>query len=311
VYQRLCNVTDAAAVERIFEEFSPQTIFHAAAYKHVPLMEENVLSGVHNNLFGTLTLADAAVRAEVERFILISTDKAVRPPNVMGASKRACELVLQAFADSGCDTIFTMVRFGNVLDSSGSVIPLFRRQIASGGPVTVTHREITRYFMTIPEAAELVIQAAGLAIGGEVFVLDMGEPVKIWDLARTMIHLAGLTVRDGDLQDGDVEVVETGLRPGEKLYEELLIADDPSPTAHPRILRARETFIPMAKLGFHLAAIAKTLECGEADACRAELKKLVPSLVGSSAPAVPERTSGASHPLEVIATDRALRGGRS
>lgn len=227
--------------------FSVQTVYHAAAYKHVPLVEYNVVEGVRNNIFGTYYAAKSAVEAGVESFVLISTDKAVRPTNVMGTTKRMAELALQALAEeqlkSGGKTRFCMVRFGNVLGSSGSVIPLFKRQIASGGPVTVTHPDIVRYFMTIPEAAQLVIQAGAMSKGGDVFVLDMGEPVKIVDLARNLIQLSGLDVKNDNNPDGDIEIQFSGLRPGEKLFEELLIGDDVVRTAHERIMTANERFL--------------------------------------------------------------------
>lgn len=244
----LANVVDVSLVTAIFTRWQPDTVFHAAAYKHVPLVEINVLQGIKNNVFSTLHCARAALNTGVENFILISTDKAVRPTNVMGASKRVCELILQALAEEKPLTKFAMVRFGNVLGSSGSVVPLFKEQIRGGGPVTLTHRDITRYFMTIPEAAQLVIQAGGMATGGEVYVLDMGKPVRIADLAETMIHLSGLTVRDDSNSDGDIEIIETGLRPGEKLYEELLIGDDMRSTTHKRIMQAREWHMPLADL---------------------------------------------------------------
>lgn len=237
--------------------FGVNTVYHAAAYKHVPLVEHNVIEGVQNNVFGTLHAAEAALAAGVERFVLISTDKAVRPTNVMGASKRMAELVLQALAQRQTSTVFSMVRFGNVLGSSGSVVPLFRDQIRDGGPVTVTHPDIIRYFMTIPEASQLVLQAGSMGRGGEVFVLDMGEPVKIADLARKMIHLMGLEEKTDETPDGDIEVVYTGLRPGEKLYEELLIGDDPQGTAHPRIMMAREVFMPWEELRVTLNTLTR------------------------------------------------------
>jgi FlaA1/EpsC-like NDP-sugar epimerase len=235
-------------VREALETFEINTIYHAAAYKHVPLVEHNLLEGVHNNIFGTLHIAQAAVDAKVDNFILISTDKTVSPTNVMGATKRFAEIILQALQARHSSIRFCMVRFGNVLESSGSVVPLFRKQIRNGGPVTVTHRDIIRYFMTIPEAAQLVIQAGGMAKGGEVFVLDMGEPVKIRDLATRMIALTGCTVRDEENPDGDIEIQYTGLRPAEKLYEELLIGSDVSGTQHPRILRAKESYIEWAEL---------------------------------------------------------------
>ena len=236
----LGSITHEVRCRKVMETYGVQTVFHAAAYKHVPLVEHNVIEGVMNNVFGTLRVAEAAIGAGVERFVLISTDKAVRPTNVMGASKRMAELILQALSGRQTQTVFSMVRFGNVLGSSGSVVPLFRDQIRDGGPVTVTHPDIIRYFMTIPEASQLVLQACSMGKGGEVFVLDMGEPVKIADLARKMIHLMGLTEKTADRPEGEIEVRFTGLRPGEKLYEELLIGNSPLATSHPRILMARE-----------------------------------------------------------------------
>lgn len=236
----LGSVQKEHRIETIMRTFGVQTIYHAAAYKHVPLVEHNMVEGVRNNVYGTWYTAEAAIRAGVESFVLISTDKAVRPTNIMGASKRMAELVLQGLSQRQTGTRFTMVRFGNVLDSSGSVVPLFRQQIKNGGPVTVTHQEIIRYFMTITEAAELVLQAGSMGTGGDVLVLDMGDPVKIADLAKRMIHLSGLDVKDENNLEGDIEIIYTGLRPGEKLYEELLIGDNVSGTAHERIMRAEE-----------------------------------------------------------------------
>jgi len=236
----LGSVTNAIRVETVLRSFEIHTVYHAAAYKHVPLVEHNPIEGLQNNVFGTWITAEAARAAGVETFVLISTDKAVRPTNVMGATKRLAELVLQAMDDENNTTRFTMVRFGNVLDSSGSVIPLFRKQIKNGGPVTVTHPEVTRFFMTIPEAAQLVLQAGALGKGGDVFVLEMGDPVKIDELARSMIHLSGLEVYEDENPDGDIAIEYTGLRPGEKLYEELLIGDNVTGTAHPKIMRAAE-----------------------------------------------------------------------
>ena len=231
-------------MEVIMKTFGVDTVYHAAAYKHVPLVEQNVIEGVRNNVFGTWYCAEAAIKAKVETFVLISTDKAVRPTNVMGATKRLSELVLQGLSLRQHATRFCMVRFGNVLGSSGSVVPLFRRQIKEGRPVTVTHPDITRYFMTIPEAAQLVLQAGSMGEGGEVFLLDMGKQVRIADLARKLIRLMGLEVKDEANPEGDIEIVYTGLRPGEKLYEELLIGDNPSKTSHSRIMKARETSLP-------------------------------------------------------------------
>jgi FlaA1/EpsC-like NDP-sugar epimerase len=220
--------------------YGVNTVYHAAAYKHVPIVENNIVEGIRNNVFGTWFAAEAAIAAKVERFVLISTDKAVRPTNVMGASKRLAEMVLQALDQRGSETTFSMVRFGNVLGSSGSVVPLFRQQIKRGGPVTVTHKEIIRYFMTIPEAAQLVLQAGSMGQGGDVFVLDMGEPVKIVELAERIIHLMGMSVKSPENPQGDIEIQFTGLRPGEKLYEELLIGDNVSGTRHPKIMTACE-----------------------------------------------------------------------
>ena len=249
----LGSVADEALVTRLLDAHAIETVYHAAAHKHVPLVEINALEGVRNNVLGTLTLARAAFAAQVETFVLISSDKAVRPTNVMGATKRWAELIVQAMAQraarEGREQRFCAVRFGNVLGSSGSVIPLFREQIAAGGPVTVTHAEVTRYFMSIHEAVELVIQAGSLARGGEIFLLDMGEPVRIADLARNMIRIAGLGVRDAAHPDNDIDIVYTGLRPGEKLYEELLIAsDNAAPTAHPKIMQADEPAVAEAVL---------------------------------------------------------------
>lgn len=239
----LGDICDKKRVSEIIQKYAVNTIYHAAAYKHVPLVESNIVEGVRVNTIGTLTVAQSAMEHNVETFILISTDKAVRPTNVMGASKRFAELVLQGLATQPSNTHFSIVRFGNVLDSSGSVVPLFREQIKQGGPVTVTHPEIIRYFMTIPEAAQLVIQAGAMGTkgtNGDVFVLDMGEQVKIIDLATKMIHLMGFTVKDENTPDGDIEIEYIGLRPGEKLYEELLIGENAVGTAHPRIMRAEE-----------------------------------------------------------------------
>jgi FlaA1/EpsC-like NDP-sugar epimerase len=244
----LGSVRDAKRMDEIMESFKPHTIYHAAAYKHVPIVEQNPVEGISNNVFGTLEIASIAMKKGVNSFVLISTDKAVRPTNIMGASKRVAELVLQALAVKKTGTTFSMVRFGNVLGSSGSVVPLFRQQIANGGPITLTDMEMTRYFMTIPEASQLVIQAGAMATGGDVFVLDMGQPVKIIDLARRMVELSGKTIRDETNLDGDIEFVMTGQRPGEKLYEELLIGDNPTATPHPRIMTAHEEFHPWSEL---------------------------------------------------------------
>ncbi|KAB7684920.1 MULTISPECIES: nucleoside-diphosphate sugar epimerase/dehydratase [Plesiomonas] len=239
-------------LQMVMKSFGIQTVYHAAAYKHVPLVEHNVVEGVRNNVFGTLYCAESAIESGVETFVLISTDKAVRPTNTMGTTKRLAELVLQALSARQSKTRFCMVRFGNVLGSSGSVVPLFEKQIAQGGPVTLTHRDIIRYFMTIPEASQLVIQAGAMGHGGDVFVLDMGDPVKIYDLAKRMIRLSGLSVRDDKNPDGDIAIEVTGLRPGEKLYEELLIGDSVQGTSHPRIMTANEVMLPWQELSFLL-----------------------------------------------------------
>lgn len=254
------SVQNKARLESIMSTFGVQTVYHAAAYKHVPLVEHNIVEGVLNNVFGTWHCAEAAIAAGVESFVLISTDKAVRPTNIMGASKRMAELVLQALAQRQKTTRFTMVRFGNVLGSSGSVVPLFRQQIKQGGPVTVTHPDIIRYFMTIPEAAELVIQAGSMGLGGDVFVLDMGEPVKIVDLARRMIHLSGLEIKDEKNPEGDIEVKFSGLRPGEKLYEELLIGSNVTGTDHQRIMRAEEKYLEWASISDLLNSLIEATE---------------------------------------------------
>jgi FlaA1/EpsC-like NDP-sugar epimerase len=273
----LANAADPQQVEQVFIRYGVQVVFHAAAYKHVPLVESNPLAGLANNVFGTHSVCDAASRTGVEQMVLISTDKAVRPTNVMGASKRVAELVVQASASQAAgSTRFAMVRFGNVLGSSGSVVPLFRQQIAAGGPITLTHPEIIRYFMTIPEAAQLVLQAAVLAEGGDLFLLDMGEPVRILELARQMVRLSGLRVRDAHNPDGDIEIVCTGLRPGEKLYEELLIEASSEATAHPLIYRAREASLPPEQLWPQLDALEAAIARQDASAALELLSQLVP-----------------------------------
>lgn len=272
----LASTTDERRMDEIISTWRPNIIYHAAAYKHVPLVEFNVVEGVRNNVFSTLCLARMAHKYSVGRFLLVSTDKAVRPTNVMGATKRLAEMITQAMQERYADTIFSMVRFGNVLGSSGSVVPLFRRQIIAGGPITVTHPEITRYFMTVSEAAQLVLQAGAMARGGDVFVLDMGEPVKIAELARNMVELSGLTVRDEANPDGDIEITFNGLRPGEKLYEELLIGDNPTPSEHPRILRSNERFLSWPELGGYLASLKAALDNGDAASVRTLLGQVVP-----------------------------------
>jgi FlaA1/EpsC-like NDP-sugar epimerase len=270
----IASVQNRELMRQVFEAWRPNTIYHAAAYKHVPLVEQNVCEGVLNNVSGTMICASAAEAAGVSDFVLISTDKAVRPTNVMGASKRLAEICLQALAERS-STRFSMVRFGNVLGSSGSVVPLFREQIASGGPITLTHQDITRYFMTIPEASQLVIQAGAMATGGEVFVLDMGNPVRILDLARRMVELSGMTVKDAENPDGDIEITFVGLRPGEKLYEELLIGDNPQPTMHPLIMKANEAFLPWHVLKGEVEAIEALARAGNAEQVRTRLTSVV------------------------------------
>ncbi|HEX7114304.1 MAG TPA: nucleoside-diphosphate sugar epimerase/dehydratase [Steroidobacter sp.] len=255
----LGNAHHRNRVREIMHKYKVQTVYHAAAYKHVPIVEQNVIEGIHNNVFSTWHLAEAALECNVETFVLISTDKAVNPTNVMGATKRLAELTLQALQSRSTTTRFCMVRFGNVLESSGSVVPLFREQIKRGGPVTVTHRDVIRYFMTIPEASQLVLQASAMGQGGDVFVLDMGEPLRIEDLARRMIRLMGLTVRDEANPEGDIEIVYTGLRPAEKLYEELLIGGNVTGTDHPMIMRAMEPYLPWAQLQGVLAEMLEAL----------------------------------------------------
>ena len=272
----LGSITDKDRALKICEFFGVQTIYHAAAYKHVPLVEYNPFQGVYNNTIGTMLLAEVAIAANVENFVLISTDKAVRPTNFMGASKRAAEMVLQALALLPHNTCFTMVRFGNVLDSSGSVIPLFKKQIKQGGPITVTHQDIVRYFMMIPEAVELVIQAGAMAKGGEVFVLDMGKPVRIYDLAVKMIKLSGLEVLDESNPEGDIEIKYTGLRPGEKLYEELLIDGEFSSTENKLIMRSKEKMMPWDELKPILYEIYKNGKLKDTEELNSLIKKIVP-----------------------------------
>lgn len=267
VITALGDVKNANRLSEFIRLYQVNTIYHAAAYKHVPIVEHNVTQGINNNIIGSYNVAKLACQYSIETCVLVSTDKAVRPTNVMGATKRLSELCFQAYAKANkCSTVFSMVRFGNVLGSSGSVVPLFREQIKSGGPLTVTHKEITRFFMTIPEASELVIQAGAMAQGGEVFVLDMGEPVKIFDLATKMIHLMGQNVKDEDGSDQGIEVKFTGLRPGEKLYEELLIGGDVEGTTHSRIMMSQETYIELSELENVIASIKVLLKEQNTDA---------------------------------------------
>ncbi len=272
----LASVQDESRMQDILFRWQPSTLYHAAAYKHVHLVEYNSAEGIKNNVLGTLCTAKAAIAARVSDFVLISTDKAVRPTNIMGASKRLAEMILQGLAELRPVTNFSIVRFGNVLDSSGSVVPKFRQQIRNGGPVTVTHPEVTRFFMTIPEAAQLVIQAGAMADRGDVFVLNMGNPIYILDLARRMIELSGLTVRDKDNLEGDIEIKFTGLRSGEKLYEEPLTADNPGQTIHPRIFRAREDFVPWAELTRQLAPLEIAIKNNDVASIRCQMEKIVP-----------------------------------
>ena len=264
IVSRLCNVRNAHSIDTIISQEKPHTFYHAAAYKHVPIVENNICEGILNNVQGTLNCINTAVTHKVSQFILISTDKAVRPSNVMGASKRVAEMILQAQAQAQKTTKISMVRFGNVLGSSGSVVPRFRQQIESGGPITLTHAEITRYFMTIPEATQLVMQAGAMGGNGEVFLLDMGEPVKILELAKRMVELSGLKVKDANNQ-GDIEIKITGLRPGEKLYEELLIGEHPIATDHPEIFMGMEDFLAEQKLTQIVAELISICKEGNAD----------------------------------------------
>ena len=278
----LGSVCNRQRMQEVFQRYSVHTVYHAAAYKHVPIVEQNVFEGIRNNIVGTHTVAELAKQFTVERFVLISTDKAVRPTNVMGATKRFAELLVQDLAVECATTVFSMVRFGNVLGSSGSVVPLFRKQIQAGGPLTVTHPDITRFFMTIPEASQLVIQAGAMAHGGDVFVLDMGQPVKIVDLAKRMIHLSGFEVKDEDHPDGDIEVIFSGLRPGEKLYEELLIGDNVTGTRHEKIMRASEELVESRLLQQYLQQLHDYEEDNDCVAARDVLQKVVAGFKPSS-----------------------------
>ena len=272
----LASVSNENSMQRVMSIWKPNTVYHAAAYKHVPLVEHNIIEGVRNNVFGTLVSARAAIENKVSNFVLVSTDKAVRPTNIMGASKRLSEMILQALAAENPSVNLSMVRFGNVLGSSGSVVPKFRQQIKEGGPVTITHPEITRFFMTIPEASQLVIQAGAMANGGDVFVLDMGVPVKIIDLARQIIELSGLSLKDELNPQGDIEIEIIGLRPGEKLFEELLIGNSPETTAHTRIMKAHEAFISWTKLEDDIRSLDAALNSNDVDTILHTLYKLVP-----------------------------------
>ncbi len=308
----LGSVLNPTLIEHVLQEQQVQTVYHAAAYKHVPLMESNEFEGVTNNVFGTLNVAEASIKHGVETFVLISTDKAVRPANMMGASKRLAELILQALHDRmqpGLSNgeqvvpVFCMVRFGNVLDSSGSVIPLFREQIRNGGPVTVTHPNVTRYFMSIPEAAQLVLQAGAMAKGGDVFVLDMGEPVRILDLARQMIRLSGLDVLDEEHEDGDIKIEFTGLRPGEKLYEELLIGNNPIGTLHSKIMRAEEEMKPWTQIQTLLNDIRAASVAFDVDRLRTLVMGVANGSAENKPPLIPFRKRPALKAVEDILPD--------
>jgi len=277
----LASVQDPDRMREIMSTWRPDTVYHAAAYKHVPLVEHNPAAGIKNNVLGTLHTAQVAIESGVTDFVLISTDKAVRPTNVMGASKRLAEMTLQALAPVNTGTKFCMVRFGNVLGSSGSVVPKFRQQIRDGGPISLTHPDVTRYFMTIPEAAQLVIQAGAMAKGGDVFVLDMGQPVRIFDLAKRMVELSGLTLQDEQNPDGDIAIEVTGLRPGEKLFEELLIGDNPKPTIHTCIMKANEEFIAWEELEGKLNALEVALSVNDVGVIRLMMKQLVSGYIPS------------------------------
>ena len=279
----LGDIKNFKFLNNIFRENNIDVVFHAAAYKHVPLIEANPIEGIENNVFSTYTLCKASLTSSVKKVTLISTDKAVRPSNVMGASKRLAELIFQAYAEKSSsksyktdNTKFSIVRFGNVLNSSGSVVPLFKKQIANGGPVTVTHKDVLRYFMTLPEAAQLVIQATTLSLGGEVFLLDMGSPVRIYDLAKQMIILSGLKIKDAKNKDGDISIVTTGLRPGEKLYEELLIDAESKATVHPLIYKANEAYIPLDELILQLSNLEAYIKNQNKKQVFEMLSKLVP-----------------------------------
>lgn len=281
-YSILGNVTNSKKIDDICNFFKVNTIYHTAAYKHVPLVEENPFEAIENNIIGTKVCAETAIKNGVETFVLISTDKAVRPTNVMGASKRFAELILQSLSTDNAKSVktnMTMVRFGNVIGSSGSAIPLFQQQIKDGGPITVTHPEVLRYFMSIPEAAELVIQAGAMGTGGDVFVLDMGEPVKVLDIAKRLIGLSGLELKDEENPEGEMEIIFTGLRPGEKLYEELLIGDNVNKTEHKKILRAKEDYLDSEELNYYLEQIRDVEKDNDVEGLRKILERAISGFV--------------------------------
>lgn len=280
LYSVLADVTNKERITSVCSSFAINTVYHAAAYKHVSIVEENPFEAVRNNIIGTKICAESAIEAKAETFVLVSTDKAVRPTNIMGATKRFSELILQSMSQSA-KTKMSMVRFGNVIGSSGSAIPLFQKQIKDGGPVTVTHPEVTRYFMTIPEAAELVIQAGSMGNKGDVFVLDMGEPVKIFDLAKRLIRLSGMEPIDHENPNGDIEIIFTGLKPGEKLYEELLIGDNVSNTEHKRILKAKESRLSDKKINGYLESLAKAEKIGDTLSLKEILRDAVTGFIPS------------------------------
>jgi FlaA1/EpsC-like NDP-sugar epimerase len=295
IQPRLVDVTDRRDLERAFRDCGPTTVFHAAAYKHVPLVEADPIAGVRNNIVGTHNCCILSEEFGVESFTLVSTDKAVRPSSVMGASKRVCELIVLAHSAAQTRTRYSAVRFGNVLGSSGSVVPLFRRQIANGGPVTVTHREATRYFMTVSEAAQLVVQAGAMARGGEIFLLDMGEPVRIHDLAKMMIQLSGLAAAGEDGREGDIEIVEVGLRAGEKVHEELLIDNQALPTSHPRIVKAAERGTALADFDRQLKLLLRSIEEGDAGSALSIVREIVTQEGSPEPPASPVGPAGSSN----------------
>ena len=299
----LGSVTDTHVFSNVLRQNAVETLYHAAAYKHVPLVENNIAVAIQNNVMGTWAAAETAMSFGVQNFVLISTDKAVRPTSVMGASKRICELIVQAMAERYSATHVAIVRFGNVLGSSGSVVPLFMQQIRDGGPVTVTHAEVTRYFMTITEAAQLVVQAGAMGQHGEVFVLDMGEPVLIRDLATKMISLAGLHLRTAENPNGDIEIAYTGLRPGEKLYEELLIGDNPEGTSHPRIFHARDPFIPLPQLSVSIEAMVQAIKRNELPRLMREIRSIVTDFAAKESAQTNVKTESRRPALKSLPTE--------
>jgi len=318
IHSRLVDVTDRRDLERAFRDCRPTTVFHAAAYKHVPLVEADPLAGVRNNIVGTHNCCAASEEFDVENFTLVSTDKAVRPSSVMGASKRVCELIVLAHSAAQARTRYSAVRFGNVLGSSGSVVPLFRRQIASGGPVTITDREATRYFMTVSEAAQLVVQAGAMAKGGEIFLLDMGEPVRIHELAKMMIQLSGLAAAGEDGHEGDIEIVEIGLRPGEKLHEELLIDNQALPTSHPRIVKASERGPAFPDFDDQLELLFRSIDEGNVDSALSIVREIVgpegsfeafPAIIGQPAESSISRSLSAAEACFSLPSGKPAFGG--